>query len=139
MRDCLAIQVEIALLLSLAMGGTSWARDIDFYDPSEPSLIIMADRAGEESHAFSYIVEFNTALGHQVEFGYPTLGGLPLVGPVPVAKPRRASFKSPGAAIRKVVQFRKEVAPKARRISISSVSADRKISARMPIIVGLFR
>jgi hypothetical protein len=139
MRHRFAIPLRIGLVLSLAACGTSLARDIDDYDLSEPSLVIMDDRAVEENVAFSYIVEIDTALGEPVEYGYPTLGSLPLVGPVPSAKPRRASIKSPVVVARKVVQIRKETAPRVRRVSMVSVSSNRKISARLPIIVGLFR
>jgi hypothetical protein len=139
MRHRLAIPLRVGLVLSFTICGTSLARDIDECDLPEPSLVIMDDRAVEENAALSYIVEFDTALGQPVEFGYPTLGSLPLVGPVPSAKPRRASIKPPVVVARKVVQLRKETAPRVRRVSMASVSSNRKISARMPIIVGLFR
>lgn len=139
MRLRFALPLEIALLVSLAVCGTSSAREFGAYELSDPSIVILNDDIGEKSSEFSYIVEIDTNLGQPAEYGYPTLGSLPPVGPVPAVKPRRASLKPPAAAARTASQFRREIAPKARRVSISSVSSSRRISARLPIIVGLFR
>jgi hypothetical protein len=136
MRHHLATAFQVGLLLSLALCGTCLARGSDLYDLSEPSLVISDGEAGA---GYSYFAKINTELGQPAEYGYPTLGALPLVGPVPGVKPRRASLRPQVVVAKRISQFRREIAPKARRVSISSVSSSRKITARMPIIVGLFR
>jgi hypothetical protein len=129
----------IGVMLSLALCGSALADgDLSSDLRAEPALAVLDEDA--DVAPFSYIVEHNLSYEQTAEYFYPSLDNVLITIPIPSIKPKRAAFRPVVSTSRKQVQAtRKDFPVRVRRVSAPNVSTGRKITERMPIIVGLFR